>query len=278
MGTEAAKMLIYYSPLFILLQFLLVLNFILILIRQNFIKRKRWAMVVVHLALVVILAGALVTFLFGKEGGQIHIREGEKADTMMMHTSNGIKTERMPFVLELAEFRIIRYPGSESPSSYESDLLIHINGEVREVKLFMNNVLDLEGYRFFQASYDHDEKGTILSVNSDVAGRTITYTGYLILVFGFILMFILPGSHFRKLARQLKETRESARKTVMTLTMVLITMVSQGQELPGSHMIEEIQQNTIPQEHAARFGALPVQFHGRVMPMNTFHQRYYENI
>ncbi len=56
----------------------------------------------------------------------------------------------------------------------------------------------------------------------------------------------------------------------MTLTMVLITMVSQGQELPGSHMIEEIQQNTIPQEHAARFGALPVQFHGRVMPMNTF--------
>lgn len=269
MGTEAAKMLIYYSPLFILLQFLLVLNFILILIRQNFIKRKRWAMVVVHLALVVILAGALVTFLFGKEG-QIHIREGEKADTMMMNTSKGIKTERMPFVLELAEFRIIRYPGSESPSSYESDLLIHINGEVREVKLFMNNVLDLEGYRFFQASYDHDEKGTLLSVNSDVAGRTITYTGYLILVFGFILMFILPGSHFRKLARQLKETRGSARKTVMTLIMVLITTVSQGQELSGSHMMEEMQQNTIPQEHAARFGALPVQFHGRVMPMNTF--------
>ena len=33
MSTEAAKMLIYYSPLFIFLQFLLVLNFLLILVR-----------------------------------------------------------------------------------------------------------------------------------------------------------------------------------------------------------------------------------------------------
>ena len=31
MGTEAAKMLIYYSPLFIFLQFLLVMNFLLVL-------------------------------------------------------------------------------------------------------------------------------------------------------------------------------------------------------------------------------------------------------
>ena len=42
----------------------------------------------------------------------------------------------------------------------------------------MNNVLDVKGYRFFQASYDQDEQGTVLSVNRDVAGRTITYTGY----------------------------------------------------------------------------------------------------
>ena len=41
----------------------------------------------------------------------------------------------------------------------------------------MNNVLDVKGYRFFQASYDPDEQGTVLSVNRDVAGRNITYTG-----------------------------------------------------------------------------------------------------
>jgi len=34
--------------------------------------------------------------------------------------------------------------------------------------------------------------------------------------------------------------------------------------------MEMVQQNSIPADHAARFGALPVQFRGRVMPMNTF--------
>ncbi|MFA7493854.1 MAG: cytochrome c biogenesis protein ResB, partial [Proteiniphilum sp.] len=183
MGSQAAKMLIYYSPLFLFLQFLLVMNFILILFSRNFIRRKKWAMVVIHCALVVILLGAMITFVFGKEG-QVHIREGEKTDQMVMHTSKGVKTETLPFVLELKNFRLIRYPGSQSPSSYESDLLVHLDGEVREAKVFMNNILDVKGYRFFQASYDQDEMGTILSVNRDVAGRTVTYAGYLILVAG----------------------------------------------------------------------------------------------
>ena len=147
MNTEAAKMLVYYSPLFILLQFLLVINFLLVFVRYNYIKRRKWAMIVVHLALIVIMGGALTTFLFGKEG-QVHIREGERTDEMVMHTSRGVKTEKMPFVLELIDFRLHRYPGSQSPSSYESDLQVHIDGDVRKTKIFMNNVLDLKGYRF----------------------------------------------------------------------------------------------------------------------------------
>ena len=31
----------------------------------------------------------------------------------------------------------------------------------------MNNILNHKGYRFFQASFDPDEKGTVLSVNDD---------------------------------------------------------------------------------------------------------------
>lgn len=34
-------------------------------------------------------------------------------------------------------------------------------------RIFMNNVLDYDQFRFFQSSYDQDEKGTILSVNHD---------------------------------------------------------------------------------------------------------------
>lgn len=290
MSTEAAKMLIYYSPLFIFLQFLLVVNFLLILVRYRYIQRKKWAMIVVHAALVVILGGALTTFLIGKEG-QVHIREGEKTNQMVMHTSRGIKTETLPFVLELTDFRLNRYPGSQSPSSYESDLLVHVDGQIRKANVLMNKVLDVKGYRFFQASYDEDERGTLLSVNKDVAGRTITYTGYFLLLVGFLMMFFLPGSRFRRLELQLRETRERMKTLPVVLVFVLIPLAGSGQTagnstlaggaiflspataagaISGSRMKETILQKKVPADHAVRFGMLPVQFRGRVMPMNSF--------
>lgn len=270
MSSEAAKMLVYYSPLFIFLQFLLVLNFILLVLRKSWFRQKKWALLVIHFALVIIMAGALTTFLFGKEG-QVHIREGERASEMVMHTSKGVKTEKLPFDLELVEFTLNRYPGSQSPSSYESELKIHVDGEVRDARVFMNNVLDLKGYRFFQASYDQDEMGTVLSVNRDVAGRTITYSGYLLLMIGFIMMFAMPNSRFRKLLVQLKETREQMEKIGSIVILLLIPVLCNGQVLPASgNVAETVEQNVVPAEHAARFGSLPVQFRGRVMPMNTF--------
>ena len=48
--------------------------------------------------------------------------------------------------------------------------------------IFMNNILKYKGYRFYQSSFDRDEKGTILSVNHDMAGMMVTYTGYALAV------------------------------------------------------------------------------------------------
>lgn len=260
-GTDAAKKWVYYSPAFFLLQFLLVLNFIAALMQYNYVKQKRWALLFVHLAFVVILGGALTTFLFGKEG-TVHIREGSKTDEMIVRTDAGVDVEKLPFVLELTEFRLNRYPGSASSSSYESDLLVHVEGKVQEAKVFMNNVLDVKGYRFFQASYDQDEKGTILSVNQDVAGRTITYIGYFFLFCGFILGFITKNSRFRQLGRRLKKLREESKHLAFVFALLFVTAAAQGQTATPNV--------TIPQEHAAQFAALPVQSGGRIMPLHTF--------
>ena len=59
---------------------------------------------------------------------------------MVMHTSKGVKTEKLPFVLELKDFRLNRYPGSNSSLSYESTLLVYVDNDIREVSVFMNNV------------------------------------------------------------------------------------------------------------------------------------------
>lgn len=46
-GTAAAKAMIYYSPVFFLLQFLLVANFVAIVIKHQLLKRRRWGLMVI---------------------------------------------------------------------------------------------------------------------------------------------------------------------------------------------------------------------------------------
>ena len=176
-GSTLAKVLIYYSPLFFLLQLLLIANFAAIIRRRQFLQKKRWSMLLVHFSWVVILSGSVISHLFGVEG-TIHLREGEKKDRIHIRSNHGQRMAPLPFEIELERFTLTRYPGSASPSSYESNLLVYVDdGEVHRECVFMNNVLDVKGYRFFQASFDPDEGGTILSVNKDVAGRNVTYAG-----------------------------------------------------------------------------------------------------
>lgn len=111
----------------------------------------------------------------------------------------GSKIMPLPFSLHLNDFQLERYPGSHSPSSFASEIEVH-DGETQfPYRIFMNNVLDYEGYRFFQSAFDHDEKGTILSVNHDFWGTTVTYVGYFLLVLGMLASLVWNGSYFRYL-------------------------------------------------------------------------------
>lgn len=266
-GTAAAKAMIYYSPLFFLLQFLLVVNFIIIAVKYQYIKLRRWGLMLVHTSFIIILLGALTSFQFGEEG-ILHIREGEATNQMAVRQGDLTTFHTLPFTVELVKFTLTRYPGSSSPSSYESELLVHIDGQTRHERVFMNNVLDEKGYRLFQASYDPDEKGTVLSVNRDVAGRNITYTGYLLLVIGLILSLLGKNSRFMTLSRRLKEMRTVSKLAMMLLALLALTV--QAKEKP-SPMLDAVQKYAVSPDHAAKFGALPIQSRsGRMMPINTF--------
>jgi cytochrome c-type biogenesis protein CcsB len=127
--------------------------------------------------------------------------------------------------------------------------------------------LDLKGYRFFQASYDEDEMGTILSVNKDVAGRTITYIGYTLLIIGFVMMFFVRNSRYRHLSRQLSELRKKMKTVSAIILFSIVSLSAFGQSMSTENAVR---QNVVSEEHAAKFGALPIQWRGRTMPMNTF--------
>jgi cytochrome c-type biogenesis protein CcsB len=275
MGTQVAKLAVYYSPVFFLLQLLLVANFIASSIRHRLFQKKKWGFMAVHAALMVILAGALATHLWSKEG-TIHLREGESADHIAVQTGKGVFRHPLPFRLELKKFTVARYPGSSSPSGFESIVVVHADSQALEKTIAMNKTLDFKGYRFFQASYDRDEKGTVLSVNQDLAGRRITYSGYALLIGGFILCFFGKNSRFRQLARLLKTENAGKKhapgKTGAALMLCLLPFLLHAHDNPFSEKVKTMLfENRVDAEHAAQFGALPVQSDdGRLKPINTF--------
>jgi len=181
----------------------------------------------------------------------------------------GSKTMEIPFSLHLVDFSLERYPGSMSPSSFKSDVIVLDEREKLEMpyEIYMNNVLNYGGFRFFQSSYDKDEKGTVLSVNHDKWGTIITYIGYFILTLGLSLNFFSPSSRFRYLARNAARIRDAAKNPVTSLFILALTLSipSQAQDIP-----ESANHNVIDKAHAAEFGSLLVQGHdGRIKPINT---------
>jgi cytochrome c-type biogenesis protein CcsB len=268
-GTNMAKMLVYYSPLFFMLQLFMVVNLVAIIIRRNLIKSRKWGFLTLHFAFVLILLGALTSWLFSIEG-TLHLRENETSNKIAVMTSKGHDSHTLPFEMKLLKFTLTRYPGSSSPSSYESKVSLNVDGKISEERIYMNNVLDIKGYRFFQASYDKDELGTILTVKKDVTGRNITYAGYILLAAGFILCLFGRNSRFRQLSRQLKEIKRKAKPAVTMLIFLIINSLASPAEAQQA-MFDAVQKFSVPKEHVEKFGALPVlSSNGRLMPVNTF--------
>ncbi len=251
-GTPIAKGIIYYSPLFFLIQILLCAAFVCTSIRKHLFTANKWHYLLLHGAFIIILAGAGVTHLWGQEG-IIHLREGEKNKLFRLKDSETLA--ELPFELELQKFNLIRYPGSLSPSSYESYLKIYTPEGTHEAKIYMNHIHDINGYRLFQASYDEDERGSILSVSDDSIGRMITYIGYILLFIG------LSGSIFASKSRFMNARR---RLNKLTATIIPAVIMCFG-------FTQNCNAGDIPQNHLRKFSRLPMQsVNGRIIPINTF--------
>ena len=116
----------------------------------------------------------------------------------------GSKTYSLPFAIFLKDFQLERYPGSDSPSSFASEIQVLDGDKKMDYRIFMNNVLNYRGHRFFQSSYDSDEKGTILSVNKDKTGTIVTYFGYSCLLLSVISLLLSRFSRINLLSKKIK--------------------------------------------------------------------------
>ncbi len=180
----------------------------------------------------------------------------------------GSKTIKLPFALKLRDFQLERYPGSMAPSSYASEVTVMENGKkVMDYRIYMNHVLDYKGFRFFQSSYDMDEKGTVLSVNHD-PGTLITYIGYFLLGFGLFINLFNPNSRFRKLAAKVQRDMDLGKAFAILFGLTLLYSSPMFAKDDYQASIKEFKK--LSKEHAERFGHLLVQGNmGRIKPINT---------
>lgn len=198
----------------------------------------------------------------------------------------GSKAHTLPFSIYLEDFVLDRYPGSNAPSSYASYVQVqdpNVEG-THDAVIFMNNVLDYGGYRFFQSSYFPDESGTILSVNND-PGKIPTYVGYGLLIIGCIWLLFDKSGRFMSLARFVRS------KSFVALVALGLCCV-----LPQSSYATESSENFTPptqeevqtlitnikahsSEFSEEFATLLVQDSGgRIKPIDTIASEYIHKI
>ena len=180
---------------------------------------------------------------------------------LIVELAFGAKEITLPFSLTCNDFILEKYPGTENPSSYASEITVidPQKGENFNYRIFMNHILEHQGFRFFQSSFDQDEQGTYLSVNHDFWGTWVTYLGYLLLTVGMIWNLFDKKSRFRHLISKINAA-------VCLAFFVSFAAIAQ----PGP---------AISKEHAAKFGELLVQdFNGRVKPMNTYTREIFRKL
>lgn len=174
-------------------------------------------------------------------------------------TRFGSLKENLPFAIRLNKFKLDRYPGSMSAMSYASDVTLFSKDEskIMDFLIYMNNVLDYGGYRFYQSSYDIDERGSILSVNKD-PGKIPTYIGYLLLGLGFFLNIITPNSRFRNLAKMINS------QAVKNLAVIFVLVFAFSVDLKAENTPH------IDKAHAQNLATLLVQsMDGRIKPFDS---------
>jgi cytochrome c-type biogenesis protein CcsB len=219
---------------------------------------------------------------------------------------------KLPFSIKLNDFIAERYPGTVGQAGYKSFMskvtLIENSEPQYDYDIYMNHIMDHGGYRFFQAQFDRDEKGTILSVSHDYWGTNITYLGYFLLYLALMVILFDKNTRFGDLKKQLEKIKNKKAKFLTAIALVFslgsvaqettqqvdstqtktTEQVEEGHEghnhAPGEHDHEVVQQkltdaqidsiiiaNAVPQEHADKFARLVIQDDdGRMKPAHTY--------
>ena len=182
----------------------------------------------------------------------------------------GARPMTIPFKIRLNDFKLERYSGSMAPSSYSSKVtLIDDKNNIKlDYHIYMNHILEYNSFKFFQSSFDKDEKGTVLSVNND-PGHWPTYIGYFLLTLGLIMNFFDKNSRFSKLTKYIAKVNASS---IFVIALLISFITTSGNATNTKEDMAKYLKNhkATTVKIADDFAKLLVQANGRLKPIDTY--------
>lgn len=206
---------------------------------------QRLFTILIHIALAIILAGAIVTHYCGVQGELVLSQDSASATTFKQTSGPG--DGRFPFEVEFKSAAIEYYPGTTTPMDFRSELVV----DGQAVTVSMNNVAQVDGWRFFQSGISPDS--TRLNISYDPWGVGITYVGYALLLLGMAGFFCQRRSAWRALLR-------AGRRAVVVLLLLvpICATAAPRSDLP-------VMQRPL----ASNLGKAYVYWNDRICPMQT---------
>lgn len=204
------------------------------------VRRRLWerpAVFTLHLALLVILVGAMTTHLIG-------VSERQRVETGQSLRLGDIN-------VRLDNFSIEYYPGTAAPSDFVASLTLPTGESMR---ISINRVGIIEGKRVFLTSYEAGGNACTFTINDDETGTTVSYCGYALLLLSMIWC-------------SLPKRRSGMKRTAIIAACIAAC-------LSTSAASEEATPKVLPRDVAAEFGRLFVYHADRVMPVSTLARNF----
>lgn len=107
-----------------------------------------------------------------------------------------LKRYYYPFSVELIDFSHDKYPGTDIPHNFSSQVMVYHENSAKNQKalIYMNHPLRYEGLTFYQASFANNDLTSILQIVRN-PGWILPYVSVLLMGAGMLLQF---GMHFFK--------------------------------------------------------------------------------
>jgi ResB-like family len=106
-----------------------------------------------------------------------------------------------PYSVTLEKFSHDIYPGTDIPKNFSSKVRLNLpEGASREVLIYMNNPLRYAGLTFYQASFDNNDRTTILEVVRNPSWL-VPYIACTAIALGLIIQFMIHLAGFARKRR-----------------------------------------------------------------------------